>query len=317
MARYFIKRILLLIPVLLGVMLIVFFLLTLAPTDPAALALGVGATDADRHSWREEKGLNDSFIIQYLRYCKGIFTFDFGRSYFTNRSIGDELASRLPNTALLSLFALCVGEAVGIPIGVYSAVRQYSLADNLFMVIAMIGISMPGFWSGIILSYVFALKLGILPPSGFYGAQYFILPTVTLALGGIANAARMTRSSMLDIIRQDFITTLRAKGVSERTVIWKHAFKNSLITILTQAGIGACTMIGGAIIVETVFSVPGIGTYMINSIKLSDYPAVLGCVAVVALLVSLILIIVDLLYAVADPRIRAKYASRRIKGGDA
>lgn len=314
MIRYVIKRLLWMIPVLLGVTLLVFILVSLAPTDPAALALGVSATDEQREEWREARGLNEPFLVQFGKYCYNVFLrFDFGKSYYTNRSIGEELMQRLPKTVLLAMLALVIGQCIGVPIGIYSAVKQYTWQDNFVMVLAMIGISMPAFWSGIMFSLLFALKLNWLPPSGFYGPKYWILPALTLSLAGIANAARMTRSCMLDVIRQDYIVTARAKGVSEGKVIWKHAFKNSLVSILTQTGIGACVMIGGAMVVESVFSVPGVGTYMINGIKNMDYPAVLGSVLVVAIAVSIILLIVDLAYALVDPRIRAQYSIKKVR----
>ncbi len=314
MLRYICKRILWMIPVLLGVTLLVFVLVSLTTIDPADLALGVSATEEQRDDWREERGLNDPFIVRYAKYCYDTFLrFDFGRSFYTGRSIGAELASRLPKTILLAALALVIGQAVGVPIGIYSAVKQYSFKDNVIMVVALIGISMPAFWSGIMLSLLFSLKLNLLPASGFYGPKYWILPAITLSLAGIANAARMTRSCMLDVIRQDYITTARAKGVSEKKVIWKHALKNSMVSILTQTGIGACAMIGGAVIVESVFSVPGIGTYIIASIKNMDYPAVLGGVLVIAISTSVILLLVDIAYAMVDPRIRAQYKSNKAR----
>lgn len=314
MILYILKRILWMIPVLLGVTLIVFLLMRMNPVDPSTLALSINATETEREAWRDERGLNDPLPMQFAKYCYDVFIkFDFGKSYSTGRSISQEILTRLPRTLMLTLFALIIGQGIGVPIGIVSAVKQYSLTDNVVMIVALLGISMPAFWSGLMLSLLFSLKLGWLPASGFYGPIYWVLPSVTLALFGIGTAARMTRSCMLDVIRQDYITTARAKGLSEGSIIGKHALKNALVPILTQTGIGACTMLGGAMVVEMVFSVPGIGIYMVNSIKTMDYPAVLGCVLVVAFAASVVLLVIDLCYAFADPRIRAQYRSKKIR----
>ena len=312
MLRYIAMRLLWMIPVLVGVTLIVFILLKVTPGDPSTIALDFNATEEERVEWRDARGLNDTIIVQFGTYCYNVFfEFDFGTSYTTNREISEEIKARLPKTILLAGLALLIGQAVGIPIGIMSAVKQYSLQDNVVMILALLGISMPSFWSGLMLSMLFSLKLKLLPATGFYGPIYWILPAVTLSLVGIANAARMTRSSMLDVIRQDYITTARAKGLSEKMVINKHALKNAMVPILTQTGIGACTLLGGAMVIEMVFSVPGIGIYMVNSIKSMDYPAVLGSVLVVAFAASIILLVIDLCYAFVDPRILAHYRSRK------
>lgn len=316
MLRYIAKRLLWMIPVLLGVTLIVFVLLKLTPGDPSAVALSFNATEEEREAWREARNLNDPLIVQYGKYVYDVFfNLDFGTSYVTNRPISEEIAARLPKTMLLAALALVLGQGLGIPVGVISAVKQYSWQDNVTMILSLLLISMPPFWSGLMLSMLFALKLKLLPATGFYGPIYWILPSVTLALVGIAQAARMTRSCMLDVIRQDYITTARAKGLSERKVINKHALKNAMIPILTQTGIAACTLLGGAIVIEMVFSVPGIGTYMVNSIKSMDYPSILGCVLVVAFCASVILLLVDLCYAFVDPRIFSQYSAKKASKG--
>lgn len=314
MIQFVLKRLLMMIPVLLGVTFIVFSLLHLAPGDPATLALSLNATEEDKEIWRAENGLDDPFIVQFGRYCYNVFLkLDFGKSYATNRSISAEIFSRLPKTMTIGFIAVFLGQFVGIPIGILSAVKQYSWQDNLVMVIALIGVSMPPFWSGLMLSIIFALKLGWLPATGLYGPIYYILPTVTIALSGMATTARMTRSCMLDVIRQDYIVTARAKGVSERTVISKHALKNAMVPIITQMGMGFCMVVGGAMVTEAVFAIPGIGSYMVNSIKSMDYPAVLGSVLAVAFTASIVLLLMDLCYAFVDPRIRSQYKSKRIR----
>ena len=312
MIRYIIKRILLMIPVVLGVIFIVYGLISIAPGDPTATALSPNATEEEREAWREEQGLNDPFLLQYVKYVYKLFIKgDFGKSYSTKISVADEIWARLPKTLSVALLSVVVAQLVGIPIGILSAVKQYSAADNIVMILALIGVSLPSFWTGLMLSIIFALKLGWLPASGLYGPQYYVLPVITLSLCGMAVAARMTRSSMLDVIRQDYITTARAKGVSGRSVIFKHALRNAWIPILTQIGTGVCALLGGAVVSEMVFAIPGIGTYMTQSISKYDYPCLLGSVVVVSVTASIILLLLDLSYALVDPRIRGQYQTHK------
>ena len=311
MVAYVARRLVWMIPVLLGVTFIVFSLLHFAPGDPVTLALGVDATPAARSEWKASQGLDKPFLVQFGTYCANVFTkLDFGKSYTSHRPIMDEVRQRLPKTLLVVFFAIALTQLVGVPIGITSAVHQYSFRDNVVMVLALLGVSMPSFWVGLMLSILFALNLRWLPASGLYGPKYFILPCVTLALAGIAMSARMTRSCMLDVIRQDFITTARAKGVPERAVINKHALRNALIPIITQAGMGATILIGGAMVTEIVFAIPGMGTYLVNSIRAMDYPAVLGAVLVIAFCACLILLLMDLCYAFVDPRIRSQFRAK-------
>jgi len=313
MIGYIVRRLLWMIPVLLGVTLIVFSLLYFAPGDPSTLALGVDATQQQKDQWKAKEGLDKPFFVQFGTYCYKVFVkLDFGRSYTSHRPIMSEIEQRLPKTLLVVLFSIALTQSVGVPIGILSAVKQYSFTDNLVMVLALVGVSMPSFWVGLMMSILFALNLGWLPASGLYGPQYYILPCVTLSLCGIATSARMTRTCMLDVIRQDYITTARAKGCAESAVINKHALKNALIPILTQIGMGACMLIGGAMVTEMVFSIPGMGTYLVNSIRAMDYPAVLGAVLVVAICSCIILLIIDLCYAFVDPRIRSQFRSKSL-----
>ena len=314
MIRYILRRLLMLIPVVLGVTFLVFTLLHFTPGDPAVNALGATSTEEARQAWREERGLNDPFFVQFANYCKEVFLHgNFGRSYSGNRSISDEIKSRLPISASLALMAILIDFLVGTPIGIISAVKRYSALDNILMLLALFMVSMPGFWIGLELSIIFALKLRLLPASGLYGPQYFILPVISIALGGVSAAARMTRSCMLDVIGSDYMVTARAKGVSEKVIILKHGLKNALIPIITQIGGAAAGMIGGAMITEIVFSIPGMGTYMTNAIQSRDYPVVLGCVVVLSFLACIILLITDLAYAFVDPRIRAQFGGGKKK----
>ena len=312
MLRYVIKRLLMMIPVVFGVTFLVFTMLYFTPGDPAVNALGATSTEEQREAWREERGLNDSFLVRFGNYCRDVFLRgDFGKSYSGDRSISQEIATRLPVSAQLALLTILVDFLIGTPVGIISAVKRYTLLDNVLMVLTLVLVSMPAFWIGLELSIIFSLRLGLLPASGLYGPEYYILPVVSLALGGISSAARMTRSCMLDVINADYMVTARAKGVHEGVIIFRHGFRNALIPIITQIGGAAASMIGGALITEIVFSIPGMGTYMVNSIKAKDYPVVLGCVVVLAIFASIILLLTDLCYALVDPRIRAQFSARK------
>jgi peptide/nickel transport system permease protein len=230
-----------------------------------------------------------------------------GVSFSTRKSVSAEIAARFPATGVLALFGMIVGIVIAIPIGILSATKQYSVADNVSMVIALVGVSMPNFWLGLLLIIIFALNLGILPSGGNDGLRSLILPSLTLGVGQAANLTRTTRSSMLEVIRQDYIRTVRAKGVNEKKVIRRHALPNALIPVITVIGLQFGTLLGGAVITETVFAWPGIGRLMIDSIKKKDEPMVLGCLIVFALCFSVVNLLVDLLYAYIDPRIKSQY----------
>ena len=314
MLRYVLKRLLALIPIVLGVTFIVFTLLYFSPGDPAVQALGATATEEQRNEWRDAQGLNDPFFKQFFNYCEKVFLHgDLGTSYSSGQSISRELITRFPISAKLALFAIIFDFVFGTPIGILSAIKRYTWQDNLLMVIALIFVSIPQFWLGLELSVIFALRLRLLPPGGLYGAKYYILPVVTLAISGVASAARMTRSCMLDVISQDYITTAKAKGVSEQGITYKHALKNALIPVITQIGGAAAAMIGGAVVIELVFSIPGMGSYISSAIKAQDYPVVLGSVVVLSVFSSLILLVTDLAYAAVDPRIKAQFSGGKTK----
>lgn len=300
------------IPVLIGVSVLVFSMIYIAPGDPARIILGDTASDEDVFQLREELGLNDPFYVQYFNYIKNIlFKGDLGTSYVTGRSVTTEIMDRWPTTLLLALLSVCISTVIGIPVGIISATKQYSIIDNLAMVLALIGVSMPNFWQGLILILVFSVRLGWLPPSGFYGPLYWILPAITIGTSTAATITRMTRSSMLEVIRQDYIRTARSKGQKEIIVIIKHALRNALIPIITVIGLQFGKGIGGAILTESIFSVPGLGKLMVDSIKARNYPVVQGGVLLIAAAFSLINLFVDILYAFADPRIKSQYQIRK------
>ena len=296
-----------LIPVLLGVSLLVFTILSLTPGDPAQLILGESAPREAVLKLREEMGLNDPFLLQYLRFVKNAIIGDFGRSYTTGREVFGEIFSRFPNTFVLAVTGMVISVCIGIPVGIISATKQYSAMDSISMVLALLGVSMPVFWLGLMLILVFSVKLGLLPSGGFDGLKSIILPAATLGVGSAAIITRMTRSSMLEVIRQDYIRTARAKGVAEKVVINKHALKNALIPIITVVGLQFGGLLGGAVLTESVYSWPGVGRLMVDAIRQKDTPTVLAAVVFLAAVFSVVNLLVDILYAYVDPRIKSQY----------
>lgn len=308
MERYILKRILLMVPVLLGVILVVFIMNHISPGNPARILAGENASEEAVAALTEELGLNDPLHIQFFNYVKGIVTkFDLGTSYQTGRPVIDELMDRFPTTAKLALLSICISAVVGISLGIISAVKQNTIIDHLSTGFALLGVSMPAFWAGMMLILVFAIYLKWLPVSGIDGWKNWIMPAFTSSMVGMATITRMTRSSMLDVICQDYIVTARAKGLSEQVIVVKHALKNALIPIITVLGIQLGTMLGGAVLTESVFSVPGLGKFMVDSIKNRDYPVVQGGVLLLAIVFSLANLIVDIIYAYVDPRIKSQY----------
>lgn len=307
MYKYITKRLLMLIPVIIGVSFMVFFIMSLTPGDPTKIILGDDASPEAIEAMREELGLNDPLIVQYGRYMGGLLKGDLGTSYSSGRSVFGEIASRFPDTLLLTFWGMVIAIIISIPIGIVSATKQYSLMDSVSMVAALLGVAMPNFWLGLMLIIVFSLWLGWLPSGGAASWQSIILPAITLGTGCAANITRTTRSSMLEVIRQDYIRTAKAKGVGKKKVIRKHALKNALIPVVTVIGLQFGALLGGAVLTETVFSWPGVGIYLVNSIKGKDTPAVLGCVIVFSICFSIVNLMVDILYGYIDPRIKSKY----------
>lgn len=299
-----------LIPVVLGISFFVFLLLHLTPGDPAKMILGDTATEESVAELREEMGLNDPFLVQYVRYVKNTLRGDIGKSYITKSPVAHEVMQAFPATLKLASFSIFLAILFGIPLGIISAVRQYSLMDNISMGVALVGISMPVFWLGLLLILLFSVYLRWLPASGFDTLKQMILPAVTLCTPSLAIISRMTRSSMLEVIRQDYIRTARSKGQTERRVIWEHALQNALIPIITIVGLQFGQLLEGAVVTESVFSVPGIGSLLVEAIKTRDYPMVLGGVLFIGVIFSVVNLSVDILYAYVDPRIKAKYQGK-------
>lgn len=307
MYKYIGRRLLLLIPVLLGVTFIVFSIMSLTPGDPAQIILGESAPPEKIAQLREEMGLNDPFVVQYFRFVTNAVKGDFGESYSTGRPVFEEIFQRFPVTLKLTVVGIIVAVIIGIPVGIISATKQYSLFDNFSMIGALLGVSMPNFWLGLMLILLFAVNLGLLPSGGDGGIEYMILPAITLGTGAAALITRMTRSSMLEVIRQDYIRTARAKGVYEKKVINKHALKNALIPVITIVGLQFGYLLGGAVLTETVFSLPGVGRLLVDAIKQKDAPMVLASVVFISVTFSFVNLLVDILYAYVDPRIKSQY----------
>lgn len=307
MHKYILKRLLLLVPVLLGVSFLVFTIMSFTPGDPAQLILGESAPAEAVAALREEMGLNDNFFMQYARFVGNAITGDFGRSYTSGREVFGEIFARFPNTLILAVVGVIIAVLIGIPVGIISATKQYSLLDSTSMILALLGVSMPNFWLGLMLILTFSVGLGILPSGGFNGLKSIILPAITLGTGAAAIITRMTRSSMLEVIRQDYIRTARAKGLGEKKVINKHALKNALIPVITVVGLQFGYLLGGAVLTETVYSWPGVGRLMVEAIRQKDTPTVLAAVVFLAGTFSVVNLLVDILYAYVDPRIKSQY----------
>jgi len=302
------KRIGMMLFVILGVLLFVFVLLYLTPGDPARQVLGLTATDEQVAAQRHIMGLDKPFLSQLGDYLYNLFFhFDLGSSYKSNMSVMSEIARRVPVTLLIGSLGVLLSLLIGIPLGILSAVKQYSLVDNVANILAVVFTSMPSFWLALELSLIFAFQLRWLPPSGFKGFQYIILPIITLGLGGAAANYRMARSTVLDEIRKDYVRTARAKGTKESSVILMHAVKNAMIPIITQVGNSIGGILGGAVVVENVFAIPGMGTYLVGAINARDYPIIRGGVLVICVFVSICNLATDIISAFIDPRIKSYY----------
>lgn len=307
MIKYVLKRLLLLIPTILGVVFIVFAILSLTPGTPGRLILGQAASPEAVAQLNEELGYNQPFLVRFFDYVVNALHGDFGLSYNTQRPVFDEIFPLFPTTVILAFLSVISAAVVGIPIGILSAVKQYSFIDGFSTTIALLMAGIPTFWLGLMLMMLFSLHLGWLPPSGTGSWLHYILPTLTLCITGSALIIRITRTMMLETIRQDYIRTARAKGASERRVIFRHALKNALLPVITSLGIQFGGMLGGTIVIESVFSLPGISTLIVSAIRMKDIPLVMASVIFLATLFCVIILLMDLLYAFIDPRVKAQY----------
>ena len=305
MRNYIIRRLLLLILVLWGVTLVTFILMHVVPGDPAKVLLGkLSGNEVLVTKLRHQLGLDKPLVVQYFEFVKGILRGNLGNSYKFKASVMSLILERMPATIKLTFGALIIGLLIGLSSGIISAVRRYSVWDTLSMLFAFIGVSMPVFWLAMLLQLLFAVKLGWFHVSGFEGLRDLILPSVTLGLIYSASIARMTRSSILEVIRMDYVRTARAKGASERIVFSRHVFRNALIPIVTMIGMQFGGLLTGAALTETVFQIPGVGKLLINSTLDLDYPMIQGGVMFVAIVFVLVNLFVDVLYAYLDPTIR-------------
>lgn len=308
MIRYIVRRILFLIPTLLLVSFFVFAIIKAAPGDPAQLALGEGSTAEAIEVKRIELGLDKPYLVQYLNWLQNILLrFDFGNSYRSNISVAYQIKSYFPNTIKLAGLSVLLGVLIGVPVGIIAAVKQYSAFDNIIMSFAMIGMSVPAFVLALVMILVFSVVLHWLPSSGFSSFKQMIMPIIALGMQPSAICARMTRSSMLEVIRQDYIRTARAKGQSEFIVIAYHSLKNAVLPILTTIGLQFGALIGGAFVTETIFLIPGFGRLLVTAVTNRDYPLVMGGVICVAMVVALTNLFIDVAYAFVDPRVRAEF----------
>ena len=310
MYRYIIKRLVLMIPVILGVSLVVFGILALTPGDPASIILGSGATQAELDALNHELGYDKPVFVRYANWVFDALRGDLGTSYMTKQPIASTVFGKIPISLTIAFNAILCAAMIGIPVGILSAVKQDSLLDTLPTSLSILLASVPPFWLGMMLMLIFAVKLGWFPTSGIETWQSYILPMLTLGIPYSAQQMRFTRSSMLETIRQDYIRTARAKGQKERAIIWKHAMKNALMPVITIIGVNFGALLGGAVVTETLFTIPGLGSYIVNGIKQKDVPVVMGGTVVLAILFSFVMLLVDLLYAFVDPRIKAKYAKK-------
>lgn len=298
------------IPILLGILLLVFTISYFTPGDPVMSMLGSNYTPEQYEAKRADLGLDKPYLVRYGLYVKDIVTkFDFGTSYISGFPVGREMASRMGVTIQMGAYSIVVALVLGIFLGIISAIRQRSMLDNTVTTLSMLLAAMPNFWLGLMLMLLFSLRLGWLPATGITSWKNWILPTLTQCLGSVALLTRMSRSSVLEVIRQDYIRTARSKGITERAVIMGHVLKNSLIPIVTIVGMQIGGIMGGSVIVESIFTIPGLGSYMLRGISSRDYPVINGCVLLVATCICLMNLLTDLAYGFVDPRIKAQYTT--------
>ena len=303
------------IPIVLGISFLIFPLIRVTPGAPVQLLMGADADPVLMEAKREEWGLNDNFLVRYAKYIGGVVTGDLGTSYRTGNSVAGEIAQRLPKTMVIALGGIGLSVLVGVPLGLISAVKQYSFIDYFARVLAMLLTAIPAFWLGLMSLLYFCLKHRWLPATGGESAAGFILPVLVLAASATATQTRTTRSSVLEAIRQDYVKMARAKGVKESRVIFKHVLRNSILPVITIAGMNIGVQMGGTVVIENVFAISGMGNFLVNSVRVKDAPAIVGTLMVVATFIALMNLVVDLIYAVVDPRLKSQFTTtkKRIK----
>jgi ABC-type dipeptide/oligopeptide/nickel transport system permease component len=311
MALYILKRSLWMVVTLLATAFIIFTILYFTPGDPARV-MAPGASEADIQVLRHQMGLDRPYLVQLGDFLyKSFIKLDFGESYIYKVPVFQELGNRLPRTLIIGLSAMVLNLILGLSLGIFAGTHEGKWQDSATMAVAMVFISAPDFWVALMMIVLFAAKLGWLPAYGIGGPQYYIMPIICASLGGIAVNARQTRSSILEVFREDFVTTARSKGQTENMVVRKHMLPNALMPIITGIGIGFSRIVAGSAIIENVFSIPGVGLYMLNAVNSRDYPAIRGTVLFFAAYTAVVMLLVDLVYSYVDPRIKARYSSRR------
>ncbi|MDX1805483.1 MAG: ABC transporter permease [Paenisporosarcina sp.] len=303
MIFFILKRLMQIVPVILGVTLVVFLIMQMVPGDSAVILAGEGASKETVEELREDLGLNRPLYEQYFSYIGNIFQGDLGYSLKNNQPVLEEILIRLPITMELAFFSILITVVLGLIAGIISAVKPYSFSDIGVMLVALLGISLPSFWLGLLLMYVFSIKLQWLPVAGWDSMAHIVLPAITLGAGGAAIVARMTRSSMLEVVGQDYIRTARAKGLKEHVIIYKHALRNALIPVITVVGLQFGSLLGGTVLVESVFAINGLGRMIVDAIRTRDIPMVQGGVLVASLVFVFVNLLVDTLYRVFNKRI--------------
>ena len=304
MRAYVSRRLLLLVPTLIGVTLATFLMLRLTPGDPVQIMLGEFASGPEVARLRRDLGLDRPLPIQYVRFVDRVLHGDLGTSIRSRRAVADEIADRFPSTVILTLAAMALAVSVGVSLGAVAATTRHPMVDSAVMAFALIGLSMPTFWSGLLLILTFSLRLGWLPITESEGLRAIILPAVTLAAPAAAVLARITRSSVLEVLRQEYVRTARSKGLAEHLVVIRHALRNALVPVLTIVGLQFGGLLAGAVIVESVFSRPGLGRLAVNAVLARDFPVAQGIVLVVAVMYVFVNLSVDVMYGFLDPRIR-------------
>lgn len=311
MYRYVIKRLLFLIPTIFGVTFIIYAIMSITPGDPGRAILGVNAPQADVDAYNKMLGYDLPFIQKYFNYMKNMIVHrDFGVSYFTKQSVFNEVLPRFMLTIRLALIGVGLATLMGVPLGIDAAVNQYSLRDTIPSLMAFYIAAIPGFVLGMVLLYIFALKLNLLPSYGIGSVQHYIMPALAISIPPAAQNMRFTKSSMLEAIRQDYVRTARAKGAPERTVIWKHALRNALLPVVTQIGMSLGLLIAGTVVVEKLFSIPGIGSLIVDRIAFKDEPVIIAGTILISVAFTVVMLFVDIAYAYIDPRIKAKYTRK-------
>ena len=311
MYRYVIKRLLLMIPVIIGVSFLVFFIMDMAPGDAVDVLAPEGATAEDLEAIRHDLGLDKPVVVRYIDYMAGMLHGDLGVSYISKTDVFQTYVEKLPATIKLSFASILISVILSVPLGIYSATRQGTIQDNISMAFAMIGLAMPHFWLGLLLIIVFSLKLQWFPSGGDQTLSSIVLPAITIGTGLMATLTRTTRSSMLDVLKQEYLRTARAKGIPGKVVVMSHALRNALIPIITIIGTQLAGVLGGSVLTETVFAWPGVGRLIVDSLNMRDTPLVTGSIIMTTILLSFVLLLVDLLYAAVDPRIKAQYTTSK------